>query len=281
VTNPPYDPDPAKSTDPYTTGASTTSDYSTGGYVGITEPASTGSPSTTDVAKGQAAGVKDTAVDAGKNVASTAKDEASNVVAEAGSQARSLLGNVLGEVRGQVNTQQQRLAEGVHALAAELGSMASKSEQSGPITDLAHQASKKVGEVGHWLENREPADILDDLRSFARRRSGAFLGLSALAGVVVGRLTRGAVAANTSVDSPSSKSSSIGTASTYSTTPATGYDTYTSSTYGTADASTYDTAGAPRSMVEELPATNVSSVASDRGDYAPDYLDSGRGDVTR
>ena len=46
-----------------------------------------------------------------------------------------------------------------------------------------------------------PADLLDEVKRFARRRPVAFLALAAAAGVVAGRVTRGAVAANTSVDS--------------------------------------------------------------------------------
>ena len=169
---------------------------------------------------GEAGAMKDTAVGAGRNVASTARDEAVNVVAAAGSQAKSLLGTVSNEVRSQGRTEQTRLAEAVHSVAQELGSMGAKSEQSGPVADLAQQASRRAGEIGHWLETKEPSEVLDDVRSFARRRPAVFLGLCALAGVVVGRLGRGAVAANTSMDSKED-SSSYGYGGSYSGTPAT------------------------------------------------------------
>ena len=41
------------------------------------------------------------------------------------------------------------------------------------------------------LQNREPAELLDEVRSFARRKPGLFLLGAAAAGVVAGRLTRG------------------------------------------------------------------------------------------
>jgi hypothetical protein len=69
------------------------------------------------------------------------------------------------------------------------------------MTDLAYEASRRVGGMSHWLDNHEPADLLDEVKRFARRRPVAFLALAAAAGVVAGRVTRGAVAANTSVDS--------------------------------------------------------------------------------
>jgi hypothetical protein len=158
---------------------------------------------TAATAKDEAAAVKDTAVDAGKNVAATAKDEATNVVVETKEQAASLLGSVTSEVKDQAGSQLNKLAELLHSYSKELGSMASKSEESGPVTDLAHQASAKVGEVAHFLQDKEPRDVLNEVSRFARRRPGAFLLLSGLAGVIAGRVTRGAVAANTSVDSPS------------------------------------------------------------------------------
>ena len=161
-------------------------------------------PSTTDVAKGEAGKVKDTAVEAGQNVAATAKDEVANVAAETKQQAKSLIGSVTGEVQAQAGAQQQKIASSVHALSKELGGMASgTSEGGGPLTDLAQQAAQRGGEIAHWLENHEPRDVLREVTSFGRRRPVMFLALCGLAGVVAGRLTRGAVAANTSVDSPS------------------------------------------------------------------------------
>lgn len=281
MTNP-YDPDPATTAqpgsgaaaDPYSTsGASTassgysTESYTTGGYVGTSE-----SSSTTDVAKDEASKTKDAALDSGKGVASTAKGEAANVVAEAKGQAKGLVGSVLGEARTQVNTQQQRLAGGIHTVAQELGSMGAG--KPGPVAELAQTASQRVGAVGHWLETREPAEVLDELRTFARRRPGAFLGLSALAGVLVGRLGRGAVAANTSVDSPSSSGS--GYQSAPSTSATSDYDTSyaTSGTTTGTYASTYDEPARPSASLVEEPGTAYDSdysITSDR--------DAGRGGV--
>ena len=52
--------------------------------------------------------------------------------------------------------------------------------------------------------------MLDEVRRYARRRPVMFLALCGLAGVVAGRITRGAVAANTSVDSPPSPARALG-----------------------------------------------------------------------
>jgi hypothetical protein len=161
----------------------------------------TGSGSTVDTAKSEAANVKDTAVDAAAGVKDVAKGEASNVAQEAKYQARSLMDQTRSQLRGQASNQQSAFAERLHGWASELGSMASKADESGPMSDLAQEASRRVGEISHWLDNHEPADLLDEVRRFARRRPVAFLAIAAAAGVLAGRVTRGAVAANTSVDS--------------------------------------------------------------------------------
>jgi hypothetical protein len=167
------------------------------------QPVSSGSGggSTVDTAKGEAANVKDTAAGAVSGVADVAKSEVSNVATEAKYQTRNLVDQTRSQLRGQVTNQQSQLASTLNSWASELGSMASKSEDSGPMTDLAHEGSRRVGEISHWLDNHEPADLLDEVKRFARRRPFAFLALAAAAGVVAGRVTRGAVAANTSVDS--------------------------------------------------------------------------------
>jgi hypothetical protein len=160
-----------------------------------------GSSSAMDTAKSEAANVKDTAVDAAAGIKDVAKGEASNVAQEAKYQARSLMDQTRSNLRGQASNQQSAFAERLHGWASELGSMASKADESGPMSDLAQEASRRVGEISHWLDNHEPADLLDEVRRFARRRPVAFLAIAAAAGVLAGRVTRGAVAANTSVDS--------------------------------------------------------------------------------
>ena len=107
----------------------------------------------------------------------------------------------LSELRGQVNNQQSQLATRLNSWASELGSMASRSEDSGPMTDLVQEAARRGGGIAHWLDTHQPADVLQEVKRFARRRPVAFLALAAAAGMAAGRVTRGAVAANTSVDS--------------------------------------------------------------------------------
>jgi hypothetical protein len=143
------------------------------------------------VAKEQAAAVGQGAAQAGVQVASVAKDQAQGVVAEAGSQAKDLLGQARSELMEQAGVQQQRLVQGLHALSDELQAMTQHSQSAGVATDLARQGATRSRDVATWLESREPGSLLSELQGFARQRPAAFLVLAAGAGLAAGRLGRG------------------------------------------------------------------------------------------
>jgi hypothetical protein len=149
---------------------------------------------TTEVAKQQAADVADSATRAGAQVADTAKEQAGQVSAEVKHQAQQLLVQAQSELTEQATATQQRVSEGLHALAEELSGMARNSEQDGVATDLARQAADKAREAAGWLADREPGSLLDEVRSFARRKPGTYLAIALGAGVLAGRLTRGLTA---------------------------------------------------------------------------------------
>jgi hypothetical protein len=78
----------------------------------------------------------------------------------------------------------------LRSLGDQLRSAVDKGEQPGPADDLVRQASDRISKVADWLEQREPGQVVEEVREFARRRPGAFLGGAAVAGLLVGRLTR-------------------------------------------------------------------------------------------
>jgi hypothetical protein len=144
-----------------------------------------------DVARDEAADVGNSAREAGSHVAQSATDQAKQVVSETGRQARDLLGEAKGQVREQASTQQHQAAQQLRAVAGELSEMAAKGGRSGLATQVAQEAAERVRGVASWLDQREPGDLLDGVRDFARRHPGTFLVGAAAAGVVAGRLTRG------------------------------------------------------------------------------------------
>ena len=147
--------------------------------------------STTAVARDQAAAVGQSASEAGSRVTQTAADQAREVAAETARQARDLLGEAGGHARGQASAQQQKAAGQLHSMADELRNMADKGGQSGVATEVAQQAAERLHGAASWLERREPADVLQAVRDFARRRPGVFLAGALAAGLAAGRLTRG------------------------------------------------------------------------------------------
>jgi hypothetical protein len=216
-----------------------------------TTTTSTGSPSTTDVAKDEARNVGQTAKQAGSQVASTAADQAKNVVAEAQQQAQGLVQQGRTQVRQQVVSQQQKAGQSLAGLADQLrGMVQGNAPAPGPARDLIEQGASRVEDFARMLQDREPADLLDDVRRFARRRPGSFLLGAALAGVLAGRLTSGVKAAHSSDSSSGSQhlastTSTQGSANYVTPAPAhsgysstsgyetTTYETTTSGGYGT------------------------------------------------
>ena len=200
--------------------------------------AGSGSQSTTDrakeakdVAAHEARNVGQTAAQAGSQVASTATDQAKQVAQETQRQAKDLIEQGRTQVKDQVVSQQQKAGQSLSSLAQELRALADGSSEGapGPARDLLHQASSSVESFASMLQNREPAELLDDVRSFARRRPGMFLLGAAAAGILAGRLTSGVKAAHAS-----SGSSGNGSAGGYAS-PQTNYvdPAPTYSDYGT------------------------------------------------
>lgn len=142
-------------------------------------------------AKGQAKQAAGTAADEGKHVAGAAQGEAQKVASEAKSQVTGLLSQATSQVEDQSRTQRDRLVETLRSFGDDLEQMATNGE-SGMASDLAREVADRARGLSTHLDGREPRDLVDDLRHFARRKTGAFLVGALAAGVVAGRLTRGA-----------------------------------------------------------------------------------------
>jgi hypothetical protein len=154
--------------------------------------------STPEAAKQEAAGVARAAAERGAQVGDTAGEQARRVASETARQARDLVREGRGQLVEQAKEGQRKAASSLHTLADQLRDMAEKNEGDGLVPEVVHQAAERTRGVATWLDEREPGALLDEVRAFARRRPGVFLAGAAFAGVLVGRLTRGAVAGNDS-----------------------------------------------------------------------------------
>jgi hypothetical protein len=225
----------------------------TGSYSPGTSAGGLGARPSTQVARDEAGDVGRTAADAGRQVAGTAAEQAANVAQEGKAQVRDLVGEARSQVGHQARAGQEKATDGIRALGRELREMADGGQQSGIASEVAQQAADRADRLADWLGEREPGDLVDEVRSFARRRPGAFLLGAAVAGVVVGRLTRGAV------DSAPADSY-----------PASGYP---AAGYSAAAPLPYDAPGHPRPYTPPITTSSVVPPVSGIGEVAPDPYD--------
>lgn len=142
-----------------------------------------------------------TAKSEASSVASTAKEEAGAVMAEGRTQAQAVAEDAKRQatrvveesreqLRAQAEQQTQRLASSVRDVGQQLQGVTRGQAPQGIVADLATQASDLATQLADKLEQRRPEELLDEVRSFARRRPGAFLVGALGAGFVAGRLIK-------------------------------------------------------------------------------------------
>ncbi|MEU1971583.1 hypothetical protein ABZ477_07995 [Microbacterium sp. NPDC019599] len=176
---------------------------------GSTAPATTGAGSTPST---PAAGAMDTAKREASNVVGTAKDEAAGVVEtakeearEVGREARTQFSRLYDQTRMELSDQaagrQEKLAQGLRTAGQDLRGMADSSTDGGMAKDIVREVSYRLDGAASWLGSRDPGGVLDEVKRYARRRPIVFLAVAALAGVVVGRLTRAVAAGSPELES--------------------------------------------------------------------------------
>ncbi|WP_020417493.1 hypothetical protein [Amycolatopsis sp. ATCC 39116] len=182
--------------------------------------------------------VREQAADSGSQVTGTAAEQAREVASEAQRQARNLKDQGVDQLREQARTGQQKAAGNLNSIADQLDRMSEQSD-SGMAQDLVREVSQRAKKVASWLDSREPGDLVDELRNFARRKPGLFLAGAAAAGLLAGRLTRGVAASMSEQSSggapqPRASTETTGTpAETAAYPPTTAYPTESAYPAGT------------------------------------------------
>ncbi|WP_426733314.1 hypothetical protein [Glutamicibacter sp. 2E12] len=126
------------------------------------------------------------------HVLDSAKQEASMLADQAKDQATHLWDELGSDLKEQTSAQQRKVAANLRDISDEFRAMLDQSSASGTASMLVDQASHHSGQAADWLEQREPHDLLDEVKGFARKRPAAFLGLALGAGLLAGRMTRNA-----------------------------------------------------------------------------------------
>jgi hypothetical protein len=133
-----------------------------------------------------------TASEETRRVGNVASEEVQNVAGEAASQVRQLADEARTQVEEQSKNQRDRMTARLRTFSDDLASMQQQTGGQGLAGELVKMVSDRARQVSSQLEDREPGELLEDVRSFARRRPGTFLLGSLAAGVIAGRLLRGA-----------------------------------------------------------------------------------------
>jgi ElaB/YqjD/DUF883 family membrane-anchored ribosome-binding protein len=136
---------------------------------------------------GQAQQVAEQAREVGRE----ALDQAKSVGGQAKQEVSAAASSIKDDVRQQVSSGQHRLAVALRDFSQELDEVPQRSD--GQLAKVAGQAAQATRSLSNWLDEREPRDIVRSIEDFARRRPMMFIAISATAGVLVGRLTRGMV----------------------------------------------------------------------------------------
>jgi len=201
------------------------------------------------------------------DVASTAGQEAKQVTREAKDQARQLWSQTRSDLTDQAATQQTRVAGSLRELADQLGQMAGAADQDGMARGLVDDVARRAGDAASWLDQRDPGNLLDEARSFARQRPGTFLAIAAGVGVLAGRLSRGLV------DEARDSSDSDGTASGTSSYGGNGYSG-TSASYGTTSLGDTDSDIGTGLSTPTMPSSSARMSQPLQPDGTPSAIDS-------
>ena len=146
-------------------------------------------------AKEQAGQVAGTARDQVGAVAGSATDSARRVAGEATTQVRELTDQTRRQLTEQAEQQQQQLAGSLRSLAQELADMAAGRQGSDGIAgEAVREAAHRAQQAAEYLDERNPGELVEELRGLGRRRPGAFLAGAVVSGFLVGRLAKSGAA---------------------------------------------------------------------------------------
>ncbi len=161
--------------------------------LGAQTPTQSGGPPSEGGTQEQAKQAAQTAADEGAQLADAAKSEAQSVATDAKEQARNLAEDARSQLEAQSRSQLDNLVSTLQGFADDLEKMArGEGAGSGLAQDVVSQVGEHARSFSSQLRGQEPAQVLDQARDFARRRPGTFLLGALAAGVVAGRLARGA-----------------------------------------------------------------------------------------
>ena len=100
------------------------------------------------------------------------------------------LPDVIGQVREVVDDGKAKVTASLDGFVKAAHEIADKLQDNGvgPVAKYAHQAAEVVTGWSKSINEKSLEDLVDDVRTFAREKPGAAVGISLVAGFVVSRL---------------------------------------------------------------------------------------------
>lgn len=129
-------------------------------------------------------------VDDNSRSKSPSKSTTESIKAEATEQASRLAGSVKDEAKRYEKDLRSGVAERAESLAAGLRKAGSEIDPNSSVATLFDRAADAVSGLADSLNATDPREMVEEVRRFAHRQPGAFLGLSALAGFAAVRFLR-------------------------------------------------------------------------------------------
>lgn len=126
------------------------------------------------------------------HMARAAGTEAHHIARDLGDEGSRLFSTLGGEVRNQASMQQRRVAATLREISDEFAWMLHDGSANGLAANLVERATVYSANAADWLDGRDPGDLVQETKRFAKRHPAAFLGIALGAGLVAGRLTRNA-----------------------------------------------------------------------------------------
>jgi hypothetical protein len=138
------------------------------------------------------------------------------VAGEAVNQLKSLTDDARNQASQQASNATDKLSTTVRGLASQARDLGQgKGDANSALAGLVQQLADKGEQLADHISAQGPGGLVQDLRSFAARKPGTFLLGALAAGVVTGRLVKGATADST----PSGSSYGTSTGTSYGSTP--------------------------------------------------------------
>lgn len=148
---------------------------------------------TADVARQESHQLKGTAKDAASSVADTAAARGREIKGQAARHARSIASDAQRQLRGHAQQETQRAGAALSTAGDQLRALADgRVEDAGVLGEYVGAAAATVNRWADAVQDRGFDGLLDDLRTFGRRRPGMFLAGALAAGIVAGRFGRNA-----------------------------------------------------------------------------------------